>query len=355
LSLNPGGTERLILELVARLHHEIPMAVCCLDQAGAWAPELGARGVAVTTAGRRPGFRTGPAWAVAAAARRHAATVIHAHHYSPFVYSCIAQIRGRIPVVFTEHGRLSDAGPSAKRKLANRLLRNVPARVFAVSSELGEHLVDEGFLRQQVGVIYNGIDPGPAASPDSRARLRAQLAVSEDTFVIGTVARLDKVKDLGTLLHAIALVAREQAVRLIVIGEGAERRALEDEVETLGLSRSVHFLGARADAREWLWACDAYANSSISEGISLTILEAMAAGLPIAATRVGGTPEVVDETCGRLVPARNPAALGAALLEFARSPSLRGSLGRNARKRLEARFAIDRMVSEYRDVYLGTG
>jgi glycosyltransferase involved in cell wall biosynthesis len=81
----------------------------------------------------------------------------------------------------------------------------------------------------------------------------------------------------------------------------------------------------------------------------------MAAGLPIAATRVGGTPEVVDETCGRLVPARNPAALGAALLEFARSPSVRGLLGRNARKRLEARFAIDRMVSEYRDVYLGTG
>jgi len=330
------------------------MAVCCIDDAGAWAPELRANDIPVSAIRRRPGFSLPTAWAIAAAAERHAATVIHAHHYSPFVYSCVAQIRRRIPLVFTEHGRLSDAGPSPKRGLANRLLKRVPERVFAVSGELADHLANEGFAREQVGVIYNGIEPGNSANPDTRTRLRGHLAVSENTFVIGTVARLDMVKDLGTLLHATAQVARERPVALVIVGDGPERRALEAAATGFNLARSVHFLGRRDDARDWLWACDAYANSSISEGVSLTILEAMAAGLPVVATRVGGTPEVVDGTCGRLVPSRDPAALGAALLDFARDPSLRVALGRSARQRLESRFTIDRMVREYRDVYMGT-
>ena len=115
---------------------------------------------------------------------------------------------------------------------------------------------------------------------------------------------------------------------------------------------SVRFLGHRDDARELLAACDVYANSSISEGVSLTILEAMAAGLPVVATRVGGTPEIVDDTCGRLVPARDPEALAAALAELARDrgASPRRS-GRGARARVEQHFTLDRMVREYRDAY----
>src|SRR5262249_30171369 len=114
---------------------------------------------------------------------------------------------------------------------------------------------------------------------------------------------------------------------------------------------STRFLGHRDDARALLAACDAYANSSISEGVSLTILEAMAAGLPVVATRVGGTPEVVDESCARLVVARNPEAMSAALAELAGSPEMRATLGLAGRARVEARFTLERMVDEYRDAY----
>jgi glycosyltransferase involved in cell wall biosynthesis len=94
-----------------------------------------------------------------------------------------------------------------------------------------------------------------------------------------------------------------------------------------------------------------YANSSISEGISLTILEAMAAGLPVVATRVGGTPEIVDDTCGRLVPARDAGSLGATLAALAGNPDLRAGLGALGRVRVEQRFTLERMIREYRDAY----
>jgi glycosyltransferase involved in cell wall biosynthesis len=114
----------------------------------------------------------------------------------------------------------------------------------------------------------------------------------------------------------------------------------------------VRFVGHRDDARTLLAACDAYANSSVHEGVSLTILEAMAAGVPVVATAVGGTPEILDSTCGRLVPARDAAAMADALLDLALSQPLREALGAEARRRVEARFTIERMVSEYRDAYV---
>jgi glycosyltransferase involved in cell wall biosynthesis len=355
LSLNPGGTERLVVELAARLHAEMPMMVCCLDEAGAWARELESRGIAVRTLGRRAGFRPALGGAIAAIAREHRASVIHAHHYSPFVYSAIARVRGAgAHVVFTEHGRLSDARPSVKRRLANRALAAVPRAVFAVSEDLKAHMVAEGFAAGAVRVIYNGIDVGPLPEPDDRARARRQLGVSDDVFVVGTIARLDPVKDLQTLVAAAARFIDERpAVPMLVavIGDGAERRSLERAAAAGAAARCVRFLGHRDDARAWLAGCDVYVNSSISEGVSLTILEAMAAGLPVVATGVGGTPEVVTPDSGRLVPARDPSALAAALCELADAPSLGRELGRTARARVESRFTLDRMVREYRDVY----
>jgi glycosyltransferase involved in cell wall biosynthesis len=138
---------------------------------------------------------------------------------------------------------------------------------------------------------------------------------------------------------------------LLVVGDGSERARLEASVREIGADSSVRFLGHRDDARELLAGCDLYASSSISEGISLTILEAMAAGLPIVATQVGGTPEIVDATCGRLVPARDPAALGRALAALADDAALRRTLGRGARARVEEHFTLDRMVREYRAAY----
>jgi glycosyltransferase involved in cell wall biosynthesis len=352
LSLNPGGTERLVIELARRLQDRIPAMVCCLDEAGAWAPEVEAAGVPVVALGRTSGFRPSLGKGVADVARRHGATVIHAHHYSPFVYSCLARFwKPGLRIVFTEHGRLSDSPPSAKRRLANRVLAHLPSRVFAVSEDLKQHLVGEGFAAGGLDVIYNGIDIGPVPDAGTRTEVRRALEATDETFVVGTIARLDPVKDLGTLLDAAARLQAEMPVLVVIAGDGPERGRLEARARRLDLAPRVRFLGHREDARRWLAGCDAYVNCSISEGVSLTILEAMAAALPIVATRVGGTPEVVDAASGRLIAPRDPAVLEAALRDLARDPAARAGLGQAARLRLESRFTVDRMVREYGQVY----
>jgi glycosyltransferase involved in cell wall biosynthesis len=350
LSLNPGGTERLVVDLVNRLRPEVPMAVCCLDDEGLWGERLRREGVDVLTLKRSRGFRPALGHLIAQFAAKHQINVIHCHHYSPFVYSAVAKLwQPGLRVIFTEHGRLSDAPPSSKRRMANRVLSYAPRTVVAVSADLKRHLVAEGFPDDRVEVIYNGIDVGPLPDPAARDRVRRELGIADDALVVGTVARLDPVKDFGTLIRAVAERAGRET--LLVIGDGPERSRLEALAAELNATTSVRFVGHREDARDLLAACDLYANSSISEGISLTILEAMAAGLPIVATRVGGTPEIIDATCGRLVPARQPAAIAAALAELGADVGLRKALGRAARHRVEERFTLDRMVREYRDAY----
>jgi glycosyltransferase involved in cell wall biosynthesis len=279
--------------------------------------------------------------------------VIHAHHYSPFVYSCIARLwRPGVGVVFTEHGRLSDTPPSPKRRMANRILASFPRAVCAVSAELGAHLVAEGFPQSQVEVVHNGIDVGPLPNAAERREVRAALGANDDAIVVGSVARLDPVKDLGSLLHAAAaLRVTGRSVVVALVGDGPERPALEQLAGSLGIAGNVRFLGHRDDARRWLAGWDLYVNCSVSEGVSLTILEAMAAALPVVATKVGGTPEVLDHTSGVLVPARDPSALAAALATLTLDSARRSRLSGGARARVEASFTLDRMVRSYADIY----
>jgi glycosyltransferase involved in cell wall biosynthesis len=353
LSLNPGGTERLVVELATRLHAEIPMMVCCLDEAGAWSKQVEDQGIHVQSLERRPGFKPLLGRAIASAVRRHRATAIHAHHYSPFVYSSLSRVwQHSAPVIFTEHGRLSNAPPSAKRRRVNRILQHVPRAVFTVSQDLRRHIVAEGFAPDRVGVIYNGIEIGPPPSETARVRARREIGVAENTVALCTIARLDPVKDLGTFVDAVAQVASDQPVVGLIIGDGPDRQALESHARSIGASPAIRFLGHRDDARLLLAGCDMYVNCSISEGISLTILEAMAAGLPVVATNVGGTPEVIDDSCGRLIPAQNPTALADAVRCLLRQPEVSRQLGTGARRRVEARFDLRRMIEEYRDVYM---
>jgi L-malate glycosyltransferase len=349
LSLNPGGTERLVMDLATRLA-DVPTAICCLDQAGLWGEQLRSRGVTVTTLDRSPGFQPLLGRHVAAAAKAHRATVIHAHQYTPFVYAAIGHVWSPgIPLVFTEHGRLSDAPPSSKRRVANRVLRQAPAAVFAVSRDLRQFMVAEGFSEAGVEVIYNGIETGSVPTSGDREHVRTELGIGPEELVVGTVARFDPVKDLQCLLHAVVALSRSRRVTAVFIGDGPERPGLESLTDTLGIRRHVRFLGHRDDARRWLAGCDVYVNCSTSEGVSLTILEAMAAALPVVATNVGGTPEVVTGACGILVPPRDPQALSDAIGKL--DTAAARSLGLAARQRVEDCFTIERMVNDYASVY----
>jgi glycosyltransferase involved in cell wall biosynthesis len=358
LSLNPGGAERLVIEIVRRTRASMPSAVCCLDEPGEWADELLGLGVPVSSLKRLPGFHPGLAGAIAASAKETGARVLHCHQYSPFVYGRLSLLgHPWLRLLYTEHGRRAGEVLSVKRRLVNPLLGRFRGSIVAVSRELAGYLVRSGFPGRRIEVVYNGVDVGPLPDQQSRARARQLLGLPDHAVVVGTVARLDPVKDLATLLTAFARLGDLRLpCFLVIVGAGPERQALEHRAAALGLGARASFTGDRRDVRALLPGFDIFANSSTSEGISITILEAMAAGLPIVATRVGGTPEVVVHgQTGYLVEAGAPEALAEALTYLLNEPSKRAEFGRVGRQRVEQCFTIDRMVAEYLRLYESLG
>lgn len=352
LSLSPGGTERLVVELATRLHPAYPMTVCCLDEPGSWADELERQGIPVFCLGRRPGFSPSLGHRIAQLANRFNVRVLHCHHYSPFVYGALARVWRQVGIIYTEHGRLSDAPPSKKRWVVNQLLGRVPDEIVSVSEDLRQCMVAEGFADRRVRVITNGIQVRPLPALSDRLAARAEFGASEGEFVIGAIGRLDPVKDLATLVRSFAELRQAIRARLVFIGDGPERAALVDRVAQAGLSDDVLFMGYRPDVPALLPGLDAYVNSSVFEGISLTILEAMAARVPLVATRVGGTPEIVsDGQTGWLVPARSPSEMTAALRRILEDPATARSVAAGGRQRVEREFSIEQMVGQYAAIY----
>jgi glycosyltransferase involved in cell wall biosynthesis len=354
LSLNPGGTERLVVAIARRVAALAPSVVCCLDDAGSWGVELEKSGVEVFALGRKPGFRPSLGRRIARLAADRGVDVLHCHHYTPFVYGVVAALhRPSLRVIYTEHGRLSDAPPSVKRRLVNPLLGRLPAAVFAVSDDLAAYLRSSGFPRGRIRVVRNGVDPGALPSLSEKARARDSLGLSPAAFVAGTVARLEPVKDLAVLVQAFSrLYGEDPTMRLVVVGDGSERARLKQQAGESGCAGGILFTGHRDDARTLLAALDVYVNCSVTEGMSVTVLEAMAAGLAVVATRVGGNPELVgDGLTGILVPARSPESVAAALRRLSSSRSELRAMGAAGRARLETDYTTDRMFAEYVNAY----
>ena len=242
---------------------------------------------------------------------------------------------------------------SHKVRLRLRLLSYLCRAVTGVNEETSSFLREEiGISPKKVHTIVNGIDLKRYAAhePDRKA-----LGFAVEDRVVGVVARLAPVKDHATLLQAFHIVAaRLPRTKLLIIGDGPERPALESMVENLGLREVVHFLGARHDVPKLMANLDVAVLSSKEEGLPLCVLEAMAGGKPVVATRVGGIPSVVlhGET-GMLVPPGDPAALSSALVSILSDADHAKQLGQNGRKLIERRFDLQNSLEGYYLLYKG--
>jgi glycosyltransferase involved in cell wall biosynthesis len=258
------------------------------------------------------------------------------------VYASLAARLARVPVVVqTRHGQR--AGHGWKSRVSYRTASCLVDRIVAVSDDAAELCVRaDGISATKVVRIWNGIDlsdfayQGPVTEP---------IAIS--------VARLSPEKDFGTLLRAVALaVPQLPDLRLRIVGDGPERERLQGLSRELGVSGRVEFLGERHDVPELLAQSAFFVSSSLTEGISLTLLEAMAVGLPVVATAVGGNPEIiVDGVTGRLAPPSNPAALAEHLVSLGRQPNSWTQLGLAGRERVAEHFDVHRMARDYEQLY----
>jgi glycosyltransferase involved in cell wall biosynthesis len=351
-SLSVGGAEVLAARLARRLRDRFRFLFVCLDERGTLGQELDAEGFPVHVLGRRPGLDWRCTHRLAGLLRRERVDVIHAHQYTPFFYCLTARLLCRRPaLLFTEHGRHFPDYPRRKRMLANRLLLRQRDRVAAVGEAVRQALIaNEGLPPGRVEVVYNGVNLAPfaAAAPD-RVAVRREMGVGPDDLVVLQVARLDYLKDHATAVRTLAHLVRQRPdARLVLVGEGPELDKIREQARQAGLTDHLRLLGLRNDVARLLSAADVFLLTSISEGIPLTLIEAMAAGLPVVATQVGGVGEVVEGgVTGLLAPSGDDAALAGHVLRLAGDRGLAGQMGERGRLRARDLFDEDRMHAMY--------
>ncbi len=350
-----AGAEVLVRETIRRLGGRIEPTIFCLDAIGQIGEELLKQGVPVVCLHRKPGWDFSVSRRLAREATARRIDVLHAHQYTPFFYAAFAKpfIRPMPKLILTEHGRHYPDVVSAKRRAFNRLILDRCADEVNACIGFSARALSriDGFRGNRIGVIENGIEVenyGPA--PD-RAALRVSLGLDPTKRYLAHVARHHPVKDQGMLLRGFALAALPD-VELLMVGDGPLRSELEALARELRIAERVRFLGIRRDVAEVLRAADAFALTSVSEAASLTLLEAMATGLPVVVTDVGGNPEIVrDRIDGLLVPRGDAAACAAAFVRLFTEPGLIAKLGANARGRVRAKYRIEQTVGAYYGLY----
>lgn len=343
LSLDVGGLEMMVLDFVrhasrSRFRHE----VVCLRGLGELGGRFAEEGITVTALhaqGRLDGLVR-----LASELRRTRPDVVHTHNANPHWYAALARQGAGIPVlVHTKHGR--SLGNLRRHVWANRWASWASEAVVPVCEDAADEVRGrERVPADKVVIIHNGIELGrfQAARSCARPPLRAI-----------SVARLNRIKDQRTLLLAVRQVVDAQpGFRLDLVGDGPERPAIDRLRSELGLEDSVRVLGYRDDVAPLLAEADFFVLTSTSEGLALTLLEAMASGLPVIATDVGGNHEiVVHGQTGFLVPPRSPAAVAEAVRHLLADPDRAIAMGRAGRLRAEQSFDVRTMVARYESLY----
>ena len=352
-SFGMGGQERVALDLAvgqAGAGHRVLTISLAAPPDGPLAAEFRERGLDIQTVAKRLGRDPRLFLSLARLFRGRRADVVHTHNPQPLLFAGLPAKLSRAGLVHTKHG----VNPDSPRRLAMRRAAGRLVDVFvAVSQPTAEVAADRRECApDRLRVVHNGIDLDRFA-PDAEARraIRLELGIPADAFVVGTVGRLWPEKGHAYLIRSLAPVLGDR-VHLIITGEGPERENLTAQIAGLPHPHAVHLTGNRRDVPRLLAALDVFVLTSKSEGLPLVIPEAMAAGLPVVATRVGGIPQVVDEgVTGFLVPYGDEDALRGRLVGLDADRQLARQCGEMGRERSLDRYSSRRMVADYLALY----
>jgi glycosyltransferase involved in cell wall biosynthesis len=341
--LGVGGQEKLLVEFARhadRAHFDLRFL--CLGDRGALAGDVESCGWGVAALGRPSGLRPALIPRLARLFRLWRPDVVHTHDDRPLLYGAPAAWLARVPrLIHTRHhGGLAQITP--RQATLSALAARLADRFVCVSLDSACSAARQGVPADRLCTLWNGIDLG-----------RFDYSGPRPGGPVVSVARLSPEKDLRTLLRAAALAARDfPGLRLEIAGDGRCLVGLRWLAGELGLGERVTFLGEVRDVPALLARAALFVLPSRTEGISLTLLEAMARGLPLVTTRVGGNPEVVaDGETGLLVPPGQPHELAAAMLSLLRDPDRGRRMGLAGRRRVEAHFEIRQMVARYEELY----
>jgi glycosyltransferase involved in cell wall biosynthesis len=348
-----GGAEEMVLNLVRHLPARFEPIVCCIHQAGPIGEEIRRSGTPVDVLGLEPGLRRPlDVVGICSYLRRTRPQIVHTFLLTASLYGRLAAILAAVPVVIGtevniyEHKRRSHA-------FAERLLMSGTDRVIVSAASVRDFYIEQVHADPaKVDVIYNAVDFSMAQASLPRGQMRTAIGVPPDAPLAGIIARLTEQKGHRFLFRALAGDARLANVHLLIVGDGELRDALTTDAGALGLASRVHFVGARRDLGDLLGMIDVFVMPSLWEGLPLSLVLAMGAGLPAVATAVAGIPEVVEDgRTGLLVPPANPAALADALARFFDDAGLRRRIGAAARASVLPRFGVEKYIASVVGVY----
>ncbi|MDF2694675.1 MAG: hypothetical protein K0S65_3058 [Labilithrix sp.] len=348
-SFGMGGQERVALDLAAeqvrRGHRVIAVSIAPLPH-GMLAEAFTAKGIAVHSVPKGRGVDPRVALGLARLLRRERIDVVHTHNPQPLVYGATAGRLTRTGVVHTKHGVNPDAGRKLWLRRATGHLAHAYVAVSDATAEVARK--NHECFPSRLSIIRNGIDlDAYRPDPDARQAVRAELGIPEDAWVFGTVGRVSVEKDHALLVRAAGPLLGERT-RLVIVGDGAEMDRVRAEARRF--EPWIVLAGMRRDAPRLLAAFDAFVLSSRTEGLPIALLEAMATGLPIVSTEVGGVGEVTEHGGSAiLVPPNDEAALSRALAEV-QDRSRAGALAGRARKRAQA-FDLKNVTDAYLALY----
>ena len=357
--LDTGGMETLLVECINRMPPQrYRHAIVCLTESSAFSARIRQPGVEVYALHKAPGLSLSTHLALYRVLRRLRPALLHTYNLAAIEYHAVALLAGVRGRVHAEHGR--DAGdPDGSNRRHNalrRLLRPLIQRFIPVSADLEQWLRDVIHVPfRKNTLILNGVDTA-AFAPAASSLPRSEGLITSDGPVIGTVGRLQAVKSQHVLIDAFALLRNSGAwpdtLKLIIVGDGPCRAALQERIAAAGLIDHVWLTGARDDIAAFMQRFTLFALPSMAEGTPITLLEAMACGLPVVASRVGGIPALVpDGEAGTLVPPGDAAALAAALAVYLRDPALARQHGEAGRALVRQCWSIEQTVASYLALY----
>jgi len=349
-SLDMGGAEVMIFSLLSNMNKgEYCPSVCSMSSGGALNEMFSNAGIPIYEIPQRNGKDWSLVFRLAICIKRNKINILHTHNYYSWLYGGIAClfVSGCVQV-HTQHSNI--IMKSNPPKFIRWLLAGIPRAVIAVSEQVKTSLNQRKYIRDNfpVSVVVNGVDVSKYSNKVYDSNYKKQ-----DCITIGIVARLSEVKNHKLLLNAFSNLATDiTKSKLTIVGNGPLMTMLKQYAEKLDISDNVIFLGEVSNIPELLKGFDIFVLPSLSEGLSIAILEAMSAYLPVIATDVGGNRSLVDnDVTGLIVESENKLQLTQALELLISDESLRLKMGINGRKKVEKNFALGKMVSQYQDIY----
>lgn len=351
-----GGTERQVTNLALRLDSaRFDLHLACLRNSGELLHEL--RDLDVP----RPEFRIGSLYSIRTMIegirlvqylRRQRIQMMHSYGIYPNLFAVPAAKLAGVPVIIASIRDRGDILSPWQRKLQKQICKL--ANCVLVNAEaIKETLIEQGYRADNIFVIPNGVTAPKAVTRRINGSVRKELGIPAGSPIVLVFSRLNRMKGIEYFLEAAVEVAKRfPEIRFVIAGDGDHRVELEAYATRLGIASKVLFTGFRTDLPDLLAETDLSVLPSLSEGLSNSILEAMSAGVPVVATRVGGNPEIVEDgVTGLLVPTRDSAALADAMIRMFEKPGLRLEFGSAARRRINTVFSMERSVESVENLY----